>query len=360
MIERTVLTSIGHVTVARRYYACPSCPAKQTPFDGWAGIGNRSLTEHARRMVSLAGMSWSFDVAAKRLEELCHVRVSDDTIERVCQEEGHRAQSWMKESDEPVRAFAKAAGQAEFYTDGLKVNTTGGWREMRLSVFAKREPAAACEPEHWDRRVLNEPTMRLASCAIAASNIVGASWRRTAKRLGLSASSGHGLSVLGDGARWIWDEAAKRFTCPTEWCLDVFHVSQHLHDCGKSLLGEGPAARSWANERRAHLLSFDGVGLIRRLSAERDAQGDTPRRAAMRGLLGYLDENRDSMWYRDRLARGLPIGSGLVEGACKNAIHARLRLNSARWRIRRAERIGALRCLDYSGQWDAYWAARAA
>jgi hypothetical protein len=201
-----VLTSIGHVTVARRYYACPSCPAKQTPFDAWAGIaGNRSLTGHARRTVSLAGMSWSFDVAAKRLAELCHVRVSDDTIERVCQEEGHRARSWMTESGEPVRAFTKAAGDAEFYTDGLKVNTTGGWREMRLSVFARRGPATPCDPRHRDRRVLNEPTVRLASCAIAASDVVGASWRRTAKRLGLSSSpsspSSCRLSVLGDGAR---------------------------------------------------------------------------------------------------------------------------------------------------------------
>lgn len=354
-----MLTSVGHVTVTRRYYACAACRAKQTPFDAWAGLGGRSLTEHARRMVTLAGMSWSFDTAARRLRELCHVHVSDDTIERVCQEEGRAARAWMDGgSDAPARAFAAAAGQAEFYTDGLKVNTTDGWREMRLSVFAKREPAAPCGPAQWDARVLNEPTVRLASCAIAASNVVGASWQRTARRLGLSSSCR--LSVLGDGARWIWDEAAKRFTCPAEWCLDVFHVSEHLHDCGKALLGEGPAARRWADGRRDHLLAHDGVGLIRRLDAERDAEPDPSRRAPVDGLLGYLRENRDSMWYRDRLARGLPIGSGLIEGACKNALHARLRINSARWRIRRAERIGALRCLDYSGQWQTYWDSRAA
>ena len=357
-----MLTSVGHVAVARRYYACPSCAAKQVPFDAWAGLGDRSLTEHARRMVSLAGMSWSFDTAARRLAELCHVRVSDDTIERVCQEEGRDARAWMEQSPEPAAAFAAAAGRAEFYTDGLKVNTVDGWREMRLSVFARREPAAPCGPEHWDERVLNEPTARLAACAIAPSNVVGASWGRAAQRLGLSSSSSSscGLSVLGDGARWIWDEAAKRFTCPAEWCLDVFHVSQHLHDCGKSLLGEGPAARSWADDRLGHLLRHDGVGLIRRLEGERDAEPEPRRRESIGRLLGYLGENRDSMWYRDRLARGLPIGSGLIEGACKNTIHARLRLNSARWRIRRAERLGALRCLDYSGQWEAYWDPRAA
>jgi len=66
------------------------------------------------------------------------------------------------------------------------------------------------------------------------------------------------------------------------------------------------------------------------------------------------------MWYRDRLQEGLPIGSGLIEGACKNMIGARLKANSARWRVRRAERVGALRCLDYSDQWDTYWLSTAA
>ncbi|MDB5355835.1 MAG: hypothetical protein JWN24_2288, partial [Phycisphaerales bacterium] len=42
------------------------------------------------------------------------------------------------------------------------------------------------------------------------------------------------------------------------------------------------------------------------------------------------------MWYADRLAAGKAIGSGAIEGACKK-IGTRLKLNSARWRTRRAE-----------------------
>ena len=68
-----------------------------------------------------------------------------------------------------------------------------------------------------------------------------------------------------------------------------------------------------------------------------------------------MEENRDSLWYGRRLAEGLPIGSGLIEGGCKNVLAKRLKLNSARWRVRRAERMGALRCLQYSGLWESYW-----
>jgi hypothetical protein len=35
-------------------------------------------------------------------------------------------------------AFREASGDVEFQTDGTMVNTTKGWREMWLSIFAKR------------------------------------------------------------------------------------------------------------------------------------------------------------------------------------------------------------------------------
>ncbi len=34
-------------------------------------------------------------------------------------------------------------------------------------------------------------------------------------------------------------QAAKRLSPKARWCVDVYHVSQHLHECGKTLLGEG-------------------------------------------------------------------------------------------------------------------------
>src|SRR5205085_4354019 len=77
-------------------------------------------------------------------------------------------------------------------------------------------------------------------------------------------------------------------------------------------------------------------------------------------LLNYLDDNRDSLWYGRRLAEGLPIGSGLIEGGGKNTLARRLKINSARWRVRRAERMGAIRCLQYSGMWEPYWESKRA
>jgi hypothetical protein len=359
MIPMTVLTSIGHVTVERRYLSCAACRAKTVPWDLWAGLeNNRRMSPHARRMLTLAGTSWSFDSAAKRLKELCHITVSDDTIERICQEEGQRAQKWMNESDAPVKSFAAATGQAEFYTDGVKVNTTGGWREMRLSVLAKRQAALPATPAQWKDRVLSAPTARMAVCAIAPANVVGSSWKRLADHLSLPRD--HPLSVLADGAKWIWREAAKRFGKDTRWIVDIFHVSEHLHTCAKEMLGNSPMARQWADAQLERLIEIEGPRFINELDEQIAATTDGAQRKSLENLRGYLQENHDSMWYATRLKEGLPIGSGLIEGACKNAVAVRLKINNPRWRIRRAEKIAALRCLDYSLQWDPFWQDRAA
>jgi hypothetical protein len=308
-------------------------------------------------MVTLAGMSWSFDCAQEHLWEFCHVRVSDDTIERVCQEQGMAAEKWLRESPVPVTVFKQATGHSELSTDGVKINTVDGWREMRISVLAKREACRGCDPADWDRRVLNEPTVRLASCAMAPARLVGARWGQLLKRVGLK--DGCDLSMIADGAAWIWDQAAAQLGSQAQWCVDVYHVSEHLNDCGKALFGEGQEARAWADEHLMEALKKNGVGLLERLRKDR-SQWEGPRQEAVDRLTRYLEANRDSLWYRQRLESGLPIGSGLIEGACKNMIGKRLKANSARWRIRRAERIGALRAVDYSALWESYWAREAA
>lgn len=349
------MTVIGQITVSRRHYYCPKCKGS-SPWDQWAGVEKRSLTPGVRRMVTLAGMSWSFDRAQRHLWEFCHLQVSDETIERVCQEEGIQVQKWMRQSQAPAEAFEKAPGLVEFSTDGIKINTVEGWREMRISAWAKRQAAVPCAPQMWNKRLLPEPTVRLAICAMAKSNLIGASWRGFNAHLGLGQMP---LSVLGDGAKWIWNEAAKRFCSEARWCLDIFHASEHLHACAKMLLGEGQEARAWADQHLSQALSCNGPHLIASLQTE-TTSWPPEKQPALQGLLNYLNDNRDSMWYKDRLWQGLPIGSGLIEGAGKNVLGARLKANSARWRIRRAERIGALRCLDYSEQWESYWQSKAA
>ena len=364
--EKNVLSSVGHIAVPRRYYACRDCKAKQTPWEAWAGVaGTHRVTPHARRMIVLAGSGCSFDEAARNLKELCHLQVSNDVVRRLCDEEGKTVQRWMNESPQPAKAFAAARGVVEFSTDGLKINTVDGWREIRQSVMSKRRPALPAEPRQWEDRPLEAPTVRMAVCGIASCGHIGASWQRLAKSLGLSQDQA--LSVIADGAKWIWAQAAKRFVGPdVQWVVDVYHMMLYLFAVVATW--EEARAKEWVGARVVDLIEMQGPKFIEHLrntgppKGSRDASAATPpaTAAAWQKLLSYLEDNRDSLWYGRRLKEGLPIGSGLIEGGGKSTLARRLKINSARWRVRRAERMGAIRCLQYSGMWEAYWDSKLA
>lgn len=352
-----LLTTVGGILVARRYYACRGCGGKRTPWDEWAGIDAIQVTPHARKVIVTVSTAWSFDRASGKLKDICHMNVSDDTIERVCQHEGEEARRWLRANEKTVESFGRASGEPEFYSDGLKVNTTEGWREMRLNLLQKRERATSVPPEQWNDRVLPEASMRLASCAIADARLTGAMWKQWSQQMGLENSAQ--LSVIADGAAWIWEQARQRLSPRASWCVDVYHVSEDFHKCARSMLGEGEPARSWAQRELEELIRVGGPKYLERLDQTIGSTTDPTRLQALAALRVYLEGNKDRMWYAERLREGKAIGSGAIEGACKK-IGARLKLNSARWRPRRAERFGALLCLEYTEQSAAYWSSKAA
>jgi hypothetical protein len=73
------------------------------------------------------------------------------------------------------------------------------------------------------------------------------------------------------------------------------------------------------------------------------------------GLRGYFEPHVAHTGYAARLRLGQSIGSGLVEGACKQVIGRRLKQTGARWKVRRVERMATLCAIQASDQWATYW-----
>ena len=167
----------------------------------------------------------------------------------------------------------------------------------------------------------------------------------------------------GSGSRWPPPGApGPRGEC----VLDVDYVSEHIHNCGKILYGEkSPQARQCADERLSSLIEHGPICFLESLEQEQAAiagrsQNAQARRAGLAALRQFLTPNLDGLWYASRLSRGLPIGSGLIEGTCKTIVGRRLKLNSARWLAARAENVATLCCLLYGEQWEPFWDRAAA
>jgi hypothetical protein len=95
------------------------------------------------------------------------------------------------------------------------------------------------------------------------------------------------------------------------------------------------------------------VGLRR--AATRKQLSQSARKAVDKAA-DYLANNRERLQYDRALAHGLPIATGVIEGACRHLVKDRMDITGARWGLDCAEAILKLRSLKVSGDLAAYLA----
>lgn len=352
-----MVNAAGHAELCRLYLVCPACGDTCYPLDDRLGIDG-FLSPQATRLVCLAGVSWSFDKASDHLAEFCGLRVSDSVVRDACHRQAAKMAAWRAKSAGATSGFIAAPGDWEFQTDGTMANTFGGWREVKIGIFAKRRRGNPATPAEWGERELPRPSARWAFAAVLECDAFSAGWREAAARLGLTDTSK--VSVIADGAAWIWRAAAAQFP-GYQGLIDIYHACEYLADVSRAAYGDGTAeAAAWLDGARGRLLGDGWYGWCA-VAGELLMTVDTPAvRSAVEATTNYLAGHTEHLGYFKRLARGQSIGSGMVEGACKQMIGRRLKQTGARWTVDRLNRMAELCCVCYSDCWDAYWLAAAA
>ena len=151
--------------------------------------------------------------------------------------------------------------------------------------------------------------------------------------------------------------AATRHGVAITIVLDLLHVLEYLWKAAYVFHPEGSVeAERWVRERLLWLLCGDVgqvIASIRRTATYRglSAAARKPADAAAT----YLEHHKAYLRYDQYLDAGLPIATGVIEGACRHLIRDRLTLTGARWSLAGAEAILRLRSLRASGDWDEYW-----
>jgi len=99
--------------------------------------------------------------------------------------------------------------------------------------------------------------------------------------------------------------------------------------------------------------SSDLAGGIRRSATKRGLSPE--QRKGADACADYLVAKRKLLHYEVYLPAGLPITSGVIEGACRHLVEDRLGITGARWTVPGAEAVLQLRALRSSGDFDEYW-----
>lgn len=251
--------------------------------------------------------------------------------------------------------------------DGALERTRAGWKEVKLGAIYDlvtqpvRQAATAAG------------AVAEASAALAVGAITYTATFAPAADFGrqvLAAAQRRGLRwaaqvvVLGDGAKWIWKLAARRFPGASQ-IVDWYHARAHLWALAEWLYGEGTAAAwMWVETLSSALWAAqteDDVAVVAAAAAEAWAattplvDGEAlPRRTQQRQRevakeVAYVTGNAARLCYGHFRAQGLPVGSGVVEGGCQSVLHVRLKRPGARWGVQAAEymvRARAVLCSD--------------
>jgi hypothetical protein len=136
--------------------------------------------------------------------------------------------------------------------------------------------------------------------------------------------------------------------------LDIIHVDEHIWKAGTAIYGEtDPHRAEWVEAQMLDILSSRSDQVIQRLEDKAATLQQSGQAAkALRGVAHYLRRNQPYMDYAEYLRRGWPIGTGVIEGACRHLVKDRMELSGMRWTMSGAGALLTLRAVNENGDWD--------
>jgi hypothetical protein len=138
--------------------------------------------------------------------------------------------------------------------------------------------------------------------------------------------------------------------------VDLIHVLEYLWRAAYAFHADGSKeAEQWVQQRLMWLLQGEADKVLDNLRrSARDAKLKGTALKPVTACLRYLRGVREFMAYDRALQAGLPIATGVIEGACRY-FKDRMERTGARWSLAGAEAVLRLRALRASGDFDDYW-----
>jgi hypothetical protein len=144
-----------------------------------------------------------------------------------------------------------------------------------------------------------------------------------------------------------------------EKIVDYFHTTEHLSNAAEAIFGKGNVeGDEWYEEKRSLLLEADDGAerVYRSLLYFRDHYKYAKDRLdSLSREIVFFRNNKDRMEYKRFRERGLPIGSGVIEAACKSIVKSRFCRSGMRWTRAGGQTILTLRTLLKSERWETFW-----
>lgn len=367
---KVIDTVVGEARLRRAWYHCARCKRGRqrghglAPRDAELGITGASLSPGLAAMAATAGAAVPFARATALLRELAGIGLTVKRVERAAEAAGaagaaaDRARAALitrrklvplPPSPLPDKLYAVIDGTGVPVTrketegrDGKDPDGRARTREVKMAVFFTQ---GKVNDEGY-------PVRDRASSSYIATFQPASAFAGLARAEGIRRGADHvrQMTVIGDGAPWIWNIASDKFPGATQ-VVDLFHAREHLHSLTRSLEFMLLDRKDEWLAARLDDLDYGHIGgieaAVRRYPLEGIKKDEVERE------LGYFLNNAPRMRYHWFRQCGLFVGSGVVEAGCKAVIGQRLKQSGMHWTVPGADAIIALRCAEASSQWEA-------
>jgi hypothetical protein len=361
----TYMTVLGPVSVSRGRYRSVRNGPTLVPMEANAGVVEGFWTPKAAKVAALAVTDLTPGRAAALFAELGSLPASRSSFDRLPKSLGARWEADRLAFEASLRQSEEVPAEAASVAvslDGVMVSMKDGSRSARKAAARARGrrdsgPVGRREATVGALSFYDEDGNRLCTRRVARMPETG----QVTLRAQLHAELEHvreqspnlHVVAVADGARGVWG-FLEGVDADTE-VVDFFHAAEHLKAALDQLMG---ATKRETHERYEELrrVLLNEPGGIDRIIEELE-QLEQQRKSPYRLTRGsrYFKRHRLRMDYAGVRARGLPIGSGVIEGTCKSVVVDRLRRAGMRWSGRGGQAILTLRALSQSERFDRGW-----
>jgi hypothetical protein len=328
-----------------------------SPLDEELGLLPGRLSPRLQESLARLGAWLPFGKAAAELAWFSGVAVSEATACRLTEAAGaadvaiQTAEVERLERELPDPPGGPAVQQLS--ADGAMVPLVGGvWAEVKTVAIGTVVAEPGADPAGPPR----VHTEALSYCSRLTDS-------ETFARLATAELHRRGTATAGvvvgvqDGAAWL--QGFLDYHRPDAVrILDFPHALQALSTAAQATFGVGTAAAAAWREAQADALQGGApsavlVALLELPTAT--ATNPAAAAAARDETFGYLAKRLDQLRYADFVARGYPIGSGVVESANKLVVEARLKGSGMHWAAAHVDPLLALRTIVCSDRWAEAW-----
>jgi hypothetical protein len=344
-----VTTLLGPIHIQRPYYLCAACGVGQHPLDAQLQICAGSRSQALDELLALLGATQdSFVQAAQVLERLSLIHLSANSVRDATEQLGallleHQTQPQSERPPSPpARALTTSPSRLYITMDGVLAHLhERGWSELKVGCcYHTRSRVDRKRPERLELRAHS------ASYVTALEEAQSFGWRLWQEAVRRGVLSSDEVVVLGDGAHWIWNIAERHFPRAIQ-IVDWYHASEYLWNAASAIWGESsPERQTWAKAQ----LDLLWEGKVEQVLVE--LQKWLSSGEAVEAAVSYYTEHQGRMDYASYRSRGLQIGSGSAESACKQLVSARLKQAGMIWNADGAEAVAVVRAWLKSERWE--------